>query len=711
MFQFFKKLIIVNLYVLSFVVQSQDKKGNSLLLQESIKVEYKEKEKIDKAIYFLNNNKKKEAYVIAHQLLKKKLDPHSKINAYLVLGSYFNSRELIDSSLFYSNRALKHNSKLIQNDSLKNRLYGIVYNLFAINNERRGLWEESKKWHIKGIDVSKKYKEENLYYTHTHGLANNYRNMGDYKRALKLYKECLEYKEDLEIKYGSYINIGIIYSHLKDYDSSNKYYQKALKLIKENYYAIAVIKINLARNYQEQNDINKAISLYNEGIQLSEEKGYKQLAIEAGIHIGSIYLKLKRYNDAELAYSSSLDDAIALGYLNQQQNIYDKLKDISIAKNNYKNAFQFVTKSFNIKDSINRLQKGKEIDELEVKYKTLQKEKEIKLLQKENSNRKLELKNQNEAIKNIELKQEVKEKNNENKVLSFQIASEKKLNEIAVLKKTQEIQGTKLIREKSTKNTILYSFLILLIPIIGLLIIYYQKLQTQSELNKKQEEINNQKISSLIKDQELEVIKVSVKGQNKERKRIAQELHDSIGGNLAAIKLKINNSIKDNIKVDSLSTINNQIDYTYEQVRNLSHNLMPKQFSESNFSDMLEEYTNSIWGTNSSFTVYPRKEIDSLDENLQIEIFKIIQELTTNTIKHAKATFIELQMNLVANELNILFEDNGIGFIPEKNKDGIGFENIKNRLNKFQGTFHIDSRINRGTIINIEIPTLTTIKS
>ncbi|TSE05106.1 tetratricopeptide repeat-containing sensor histidine kinase [Aquimarina algiphila] len=712
MLRFLRKLIVYHFFIFCLVLKAQIKEDTFSRPSESLKTEYREKKRIEEAYNLLKNNKEKEAYIIAHELLKKTLDNRSKTNVNLLLGYYFNSRQINDSSLFYTKKALKYN-KLIKNDSLKNRTYSLGYNLFGINNKRIGLLEESRKWHRKGIDISQKFKEKNLYYTHTHGLALVYSEMGDYKSALNLFKECLTYKDNPTITYGSYINIGSIYAKLNDYKSSNDYYQKALKLSqqKENYHAIAVIKINLAINYQDQKDVDKATTLYNEVILLSEEKEYKHLSLIARLNKGSVYKDLKKYNDAEIAFYSALHDAIELGYLDDQKLIYDNLKDIFIAQNDYKKAFEFVTKSFEIKDSINKLQSDKEIDELEVKYKTLQKEKEIKVLQVENYNRKLELKNQDEAIKNLKLQQEVQKKENENKILSFQNASEKKLNEITLLKKDQEIQETKLIRQKGIKNTILYSFLILLVPVIGLLVTYYQKLQTQSELNKKQEEISGQKISSLLKDQELKLIKASIEGQDKERKRIAQELHDSIGGNLAAIKLQLNNPTNSN-KEDYLKTINYQIDDTYEQVRSLSHNLIPKKFSKNNFCDVLEEYFSNIGKSSSlttSFVVYPRIEIDFLEEILQIEAFKIIQELITNTIKHSKASSVELQLNLVDNVLSILFEDNGIGFNPNNNNDGIGFENIKSRLNKIYGTFHIDSRINRGTIINIEIPTLTTI--
>ncbi len=710
MLRFLLKLILINICILSSNIQAQKnvESNNTQLSNNTELDDYEYAEKINEAVTFLNNNKEKEGYKIGHELLKKKTDIRSKLGANFTLAYYFLNKSLIDSSLYYVNKTFKY-QPLIKNDSLKQRSYSLSYNLLAINNRKKGLLEESNKWHIKGIEVSKKYKEEEFYYTHIHGLANNYQDLQNYERSLKLFNECLTYKDDPEIILGSYINIGGIYSLLEDYSQSNKYLNKALKLAEKykNYLALISIKMNMGINYQKQNKLDKALLLYKGALLLAEEKGNKQLAMKARLDIGSVYYKLKQYKEAELLYSSNLHDAIALGYLKEQYDIYNKLKNISVAQKKYRNAFNFATKSFKINDSINRLQKDKEIDELEVRYKTLEKEKEIKLLQIENSHHDLELKNQKEAIQNLELKQKIEEKENENKILSFQNASEKKLNEIALLKKNQEIQEAKLVKEKSVKNIILYSFLILLVPVIGLLIIYYQKIQTQSELSKKQEEVNNQKITTLIKDQELKVIKASIKGKDKERKRIAQELHDSIGGNLAAIKLKLNNSV--DTRGDYLSVLNNQIDDTYEQVRNLSHNLIPKKFSKNNFCDILEEYINSIWGANSSFMVYPRSEIDLLNENLQIEIFKIIQELATNTIKHAQATSIELQVNLVDKELNILFEDNGIGFNTKNHKEGIGFENIKNRLKKFQGTFYIDSRIDRGTIINIEIPTLTSV--
>ncbi|MDH7448348.1 sensor histidine kinase [Aquimarina sp. 2201CG14-23] len=85
-------------------------------------------------------------------------------------------------------------------------------------------------------------------------------------------------------------------------------------------------------------------------------------------------------------------------------------------------------------------------------------------------------------------------------------------------------------------------------------------------------------------------------------------------------------------------------------------------------------------------------------------MFKIIQELLTNTLKHAKADQIDIYLNQYQTSLQLLFEDNGIGFDANNMTEGIGFKNIRNRLNPLSGTLMIDSTKDRGTLINIEIP-------
>jgi signal transduction histidine kinase len=645
------------------------------------------------------------AYQKAHQFLKISKDDYVSATSSVLLARYFKEKVLIDSTLFYANQAL--NYKKLGSDSLYVKLEAMVYGIKGGAYNVKGLFSESKKWYFKSIAAAQLYNEKELYFKSTHGLALVYNASGNYKKALELFKECLAY-DDEDILFGSYINMGMVYGNLKSYELSNTYLEKAKVLSEKqnNEYGLAVILLNLAVNAHEQKDLEKAIDLYQKTVEIGNKIKLHNITFTARKHMGDVFFDMKNYKDAELIYSMALQNARELGLLDEQLKLYDDLKKISLQRENYQKAYFHTIDYYNIKDSIANLQKTKEINELEVKYETLKKEKEIRGLQLENTNRSLELSRQKDAIANLKLQQKIKEAETKNQRLIFQNDSEKRINEIKLLKKDQELQEANLTREKSIKNTILYSFLILLLPIIGLLVMYYQKLQTQSALNQKEKEVNTQKIATLLKDQELEVIKTSVESTDKERKRIAQELHDRIGGNLAAIKLQLNNP-----KISGqhyIKDINQQIDNTYVQVRNISHNLMPKTFVNHNFCDVVEGYLDTIGATskiNTSLAVFPRKVIDRLDLHLQEELFKIIQELITNTIKHAKANTVELHMNVSDKntQLSIIFEDDGIGFNPETQEQGLGFINIKSRLEAISGILLIDSLKGRGTLINIEI--------
>lgn len=672
------------------------------------KVVSKEEKAITDLYALYNKGSEKKAYEKARVLLHTAKSHRTIACSNLLLGYYFNKRAVIDSSLFYTKQALKFNTSV--NDSLRNRLFALSYNLLAINYKKQGLPEESKKWHIKGIEASQKYHETDLFYTHTHGLAKTYSDLGDYKKALELFKKCLDYKGDPEIILGSYINMGDIYSEMKDYDNGNYYYKKGKTLCEKNNnnQGRTIILLGLGSNYQLQNKPEEALKMYQEATIIADKGEMNQLEIIARGNIGDIYIDQKKYPEAKLIFSEALQKAIRYGFLQNQISFYDELKKIAIAQEDYKNAYAWLGKSNKIKDSINKLQQVKEIHELEVKYQTSQKEKAIKLLEFENETKKLALDNQAEAIKNMSLQEEITKRINENRILFFQNSSDKKRSEISLLKKEKQFKTLEITQEKRTKTFILIAFLLLLIPIAGLLFQYRKRLKSQRLLNLKQIEISTQKIEGILKEQELQLIKAAISGQDQERERISQELHDSIGGNLAAIKLQLNSLNASNL--NQIENLNIQLDETYQQVRNLSHNLIPKKFSHHKFCEVLESYLNNISAASKieiSFTTYPKKDINEMNEIVQIETFKIVQELLTNTIKHAKASKVELQLNLIENYLNILFEDNGIGFDTENYTRGIGFINLEARIDKLNGTLSLDSKLKRGTIANIEIPVVS----
>ncbi|CAM1360464.1 Histidine kinase (fragment) [Tenacibaculum soleae] len=138
---------------------------------------------------------------------------------------------------------------------------------------------------------------------------------------------------------------------------------------------MASILLILANNSQAQGNVKKAKKLYKKVISISEKDGYHQIKTEAKIGMGSLLLNLKKYKEARLIFSIALNDALQFELLGKQLKAYEKLKIMAVETSNYEEAFFFNSKYYQIKDSINKLQKTEKINELEIKYEIIKKEK------------------------------------------------------------------------------------------------------------------------------------------------------------------------------------------------------------------------------------------------------------------------------------------------------------------------------------------------
>ncbi len=677
----------------------------SICLAQTTPVVESENKKVNQLFYYFNNGYDKKAFKEAHQSLRIFKSNKAITNTNLLLAYYHNKYVAIDSSIYYTHQAL--NSKKNVNDSLGVRLTILSYQLLALNNKNKGLYQESKKWHIKGAELSEKHNETNLYYTHLHGLASTYVTLGKTEEALDLFEKCIKFSNDEELILGSYINLGSIYSSLSKYEISNAYLQKAKDICEKDTHrkqALVNVVINIGDNYLGRGEMDKALSAFNEAKEISNDNRFHDLELIILGKIGTILFNEERDSEALIIFTNTLIKSVNLGNLDIEMNSYLMLERLSLRKGDHRSAYNYGKYYYQIKDSIENSQAEKEINSLEVKFKTLEKEKKIKLLQIENLNKTLNIKNKDADIEKYKLQKAIIAKQNENQVLQLQNGVEKRKNEIALLKEKEALKAVELDREKTIKYIVLVAFFILLIPIVGLLIIYYQKLQAQGLLNLKEKEINEQQVISLKKDQEIKLIKASIRGQDQERKKIAQEMHDSVGGNLAAIKLQFSQL---NNQPDKLKLIYSQLDDTYEQVRNLSHNLLPKKIRENDFVFLIKEYIRTVEEASEltiSVSFYDEDKINALNKILQNELFSVFQELTTNTLKYAKANTIDIQLDVLNKCLFFVYEDDGVGFDLSMTTLGIGLTNIKNRIENYNGILHIDSKPNRGTNINIEIP-------
>jgi len=208
-----------------------------------------------------------------------------------------------------------------------------------------------------------------------------------------------------------------------------------------------------------------------------------------------------------------------------------------------------------------------------------------------------------------------------------------------------------------------------------------------------------------LKSEELETERMKsmrslIDGQEIERQRLSRELHDSLGQLLIALKLKYESAT-------SKKELGELFDKTIEETRRISNNLMPAALAEFGLTTALRNICNDISeNTNIEVQFKAHGTIKSLDLEVKIYLFRIIQEALTNIIKHAQANSAIIDLNYSNNIVNIRINDNGIGFDTQAHlkKNSNGLNNIKDRVSLLNGTIHLSSKKNKGTLLVISIP-------
>ncbi|MCP3930052.1 MAG: hypothetical protein GY705_13240 [Bacteroidetes bacterium] len=224
----------------------------------------------------------------------------------------------------------------------------------------------------------------------------------------------------------------------------------------------------------------------------------------------------------------------------------------------------------------------------------------------------------------------------------------------------------------------------------------------------KNKQLNKQRIAILEKEQEMQQLKALIAGEEKERKRIGQELHDGLGAVLATVKMQINS-----ISNKSPNIINNAnylkaeelIDEACQTVRDISHRMTPYILEQNGLEYAISELCLTIAQTQKILIHFNPYQIDLIESDvLKITIYRVTQELLKNIIKHAEAKEVIVQVTVEDEYIELLVEDDGKGFDTTHLKGGIGLDNIQSRVEYLNGTLEIESQINKGSTFLINLP-------
>jgi len=243
--------------------------------------------------------------------------------------------------------------------------------------------------------------------------------------------------------------------------------------------------------------------------------------------------------------------------------------------------------------------------------------------------------------------------------------------------------------------------MLLLAAAIVLFMLFYQKKMAQEQLKRQRLEMDYQQKMTLA----------ALESQENERKRVAADLHDSIGGMLSTIRVGLTTVAKQISDPQLIEQQKQMLDDTISSVRRISRDLMPPTLEKFGLVEAVKEMCERVQSTayiRVAFTEHG--EFRALEKNQELMIFRIIQELINNAVKHAKSSTINVAFN-ATDKLEVIVEDDGVGFDSTallrhhaSASRGLGLFNIENRVRLLNAHLEFDNGRKSGTRITMTIP-------
>ncbi len=681
-------------------------------------------------------------YEKALQLAIEKENPRAMSGININWGSTFMKYEKYKQAEQYYFNALEVSKKYNQSNRMILAYYGLGQSSYY-----RGNYKLSMSYFEEALEVVRKTNNKGGEASIYAEIGDIYAELGNYKKSIEFLYKSLKYYEELEDQQELsvlYNKIGEAFDELNNFIMAEENYNKSLLLfekldnqngvvtsylnlgnlkIKQKKFNEAILFLNKARDRINEIGFTKDLILYynamaeckykeghaSQALDLMQKvmmmkdrlKKFKKLEIESYTRLGTIYYELKKYDEAKEFFDKSLTSALEIQSKKELQANYFWLSKCYEKLNQYEKGLRYFKLYTNVKDSVFSIEKIKQISDIQIKYDTDKKEKEILLLQREKEYQRVLFNSQKNELYRVKLEKDLAEERKNKDIIRLKVAQRQndierlsiendlQIAENEIKNNQLSIQKSQIAHEVLIRNVVIAGAGVVLIILFLGLIYYRQRLNTQKIINKK----------------EIETINANIEGQEKERERIAKELHDGIAGNLAAIKLEL--SQLSTHPREGLKKVIKNVDNTYSEIRTLSHDLIPSKILKSPFEKIVKDYLNDL-SKNFSFTIvndfYPTEGFNQLTDKIKIELYRITQELMNNIIKHSHADQVHLQYTIIEKEVKLIVEDNGIGFDLQIISKGIGLENILSRTKSLKGDMHIDSKVNRGTIVEIIIP-------
>ncbi len=298
-----------------------------------------------------------------------------------------------------------------------------------------------------------------------------------------------------------------------------------------------------------------------------------------------------------------------------------------------------------------------------------------------------------------------------------------------VLKNTQDIEGRYSLRKKQAeidllneheniqqltlkqRMTMIWGLAALMLGVVLTGIFYYRNYQNKKQLLVASAQLQQQRILELEKEKQLLATQAVLQGQVEERTRLAKDLHDGLGSILSSTKYSFA-IVKESLAIskenaDAFDRSMEMLDKSINELRRVAHNMMPEALIKFGLDTALKDFCSSVDQSGALHLTYQSYDLNetSIPRMTAASIYRIVQELVNNVIRHARASQALVQMIRKGDMLSIAVEDNGAGFDRDilGQGGGVGYLNLRNRVAYLNGTIDIETSPGNGTSVNIEI--------
>lgn len=548
----------------------------------------------------------------------------------------------------------------------------------------QGYYDSSLQFNLESERIANEIRHPEYRAKTAFNTGTAYRLLEEYELALDKYLEVYPQFEQLDNPLMTAQALDIIqglYTDLKQYRRSINYGKQAVAILRkaDNPTLMATAVSNLGMNYTKLRSYDSALICFQESLKLALQTENKHLESAAYLNIGDVYLKTLQYNLIESYMQKALLLSKELGSFTSQAIAYRGLSYSYFYRKQYEETRKYADSSLAVAVA------HQLTPELQKTYAHLA-----------NISYAVGQHQQGDAysIKATEIADSLINESIQKRTIEM----DKKYQ--TAIKDTQISLQQASLKVKTSWNYILTGGALALLLVSVLSYRNYRQRQR----------IQEQRISELEKEKLLAATGAVLKGEEQERTRLAKDLHDGLGGMLTGIKYSLH-SMKGNLVLtpeyaQSFERSLDMLDSSIREMRRVAHNMMPDALVKFGLDTALQDVCNDINQSGAMQVRYQSIGLKDIewDQTQAITIYRIVQELLNNSMKHAAATQALVQVSNNENQVSITVEDDGKGFDPSilRQSKGIGWSNIQHRIEFLKGKWDLATQPGKGTSVHIE---------